>query len=472
MSIEACEKWGVATLSWTSPSTGWTYGTPFSGPTGATFLRDAFTAGKPPTNTSVSNFIDQHTGRQRPWLLETELTPHSGLTLNPAILSPTYSCAFKPECVPNYFLGPPDGRPFTQNSMFSVVYVPNMGFLASTPDFGQVAVSLDGRTWSPYGNDLSFGRSGAITVGNRAYVVNLVLGSVNVPFFENSNGSRWCYQPTAQYQLAACTAETFPDAYTTDSFFARPVHTTNCMASNGKYLFVVDAGTSLSRVPLLPEFTITSTSLPSDPTDVDVDGINTNQAASLSWTAPDSSGSSSISEYVVRHSTDGGATWTLAPTTTSLSTTRTISGLTNGSTYLFQVAAVNESGRGPFSVPSAPYTPRPTPPSAPMSVTATPVGPQESVFVGGVRGNYNVRFRIDWTQSGDGGSPVTGYIIKRFPYDLEVARVTSASTTFTTSPASTVRVFSPGDSVQFEVIAINASGESAPSSPSAPVILR
>lgn len=68
-----------------------------------------------------------------------------------------------------------------------------------------------------------------------------------------------------------------------------------------------------------------------------------NQKAVLTWTAPASG--SGITDYVIETSTDGSSYSTFADGT-STSTTATVTGLTNGTTYYFRVYAVNGVGNG------------------------------------------------------------------------------------------------------------------------------
>jgi hypothetical protein len=82
-----------------------------------------------------------------------------------------------------------------------------------------------------------------------------------------------------------------------------------------------------------------------------------NVQASLSWTAPTVLAQTPISDYSVQLSTDGGTTWTAASDAVSTATTATITGLTNGTSYRFRVAAVNAVGTGAYSTQSAAVTP-------------------------------------------------------------------------------------------------------------------
>ncbi len=86
---------------------------------------------------------------------------------------------------------------------------------------------------------------------------------------------------------------------------------------------------------------------------------NANTQSVVSWTAPSSTGGSAITAYVVSYSGDGGQTWQNA-TISVTSSPFTVTGLTNGTTYQFRVAATNAVGTGSFSSPAATGTPATT----------------------------------------------------------------------------------------------------------------
>jgi hypothetical protein len=88
-----------------------------------------------------------------------------------------------------------------------------------------------------------------------------------------------------------------------------------------------------------------------------VTGTAGNNQVSLNWTAPANNGGSAITGYLIQHSANGGSTWSEAISTDSTSTYHTVTGLTNGTAYLFRVAAVNALGAGSYSGPSASVTP-------------------------------------------------------------------------------------------------------------------
>ena len=65
----------------------------------------------------------------------------------------------------------------------------------------------------------------------------------------------------------------------------------------------------------------------------------------LSWTAPTAPTSLLLTGYKIERSTDGGNTWsTLVENTDNTSTTYTDSGLASGTTYTYQVSAINRVG--------------------------------------------------------------------------------------------------------------------------------
>jgi hypothetical protein len=82
-----------------------------------------------------------------------------------------------------------------------------------------------------------------------------------------------------------------------------------------------------------------------------------NTQATVSWTAPVDNGGYSITDYAVQFSSNGGTSWTTFSDGTSTTTTATVTGLTNGTAYVFRVAAVNAVGTGPYSSATSSVTP-------------------------------------------------------------------------------------------------------------------
>lgn len=102
-----------------------------------------------------------------------------------------------------------------------------------------------------------------------------------------------------------------------------------------------------------------------------VTGTAGNGQVTLSWTAPASNGGAAITDYVEQYSSNGGATWTTFSAAASTATSATITGLTNGTAYVFRVAAVNAVGTGAYSTASASVTPSNFSPSAVVLTSGT-----------------------------------------------------------------------------------------------------
>jgi hypothetical protein len=86
-----------------------------------------------------------------------------------------------------------------------------------------------------------------------------------------------------------------------------------------------------------------------------------NGQVSLSWTAPSNDGGAAITDYTVQYSTDigggTGSTWATFSRAASATANATVTGLTNGTSYKFRVAAVNSAGTGEYTSPNPIVTP-------------------------------------------------------------------------------------------------------------------
>ncbi len=123
-----------------------------------------------------------------------------------------------------------------------------------------------------------------------------------------------------------------------------------------------------------------------------------NSQVSLSWTAPTDTGGSAITDYTIQYSVDAGTNWIAVNDGTNTDTTTTVTGLTNGVTYQFQVFATNTAGTG-IASDSVGVTPR-TIPAAPTGLIATP---------------GDAQIVLSWTAPNNGGSAITGYVIQHKP---------------------------------------------------------
>jgi titin len=222
--------------------------------------------------------------------------------------------------------------------------------------------------------------------------------------------------------------------------------------SNGTaYIFRVAAVNEVGTSSFSTESSsVTPANTPDAPTGVS--GTAGNTEVSLTWSAPAIDGGSAITDYEVEYSSDSGTTWTPFADGTSTTTSTTVTGLSNGTAYIFRVAAVNAVGTGSFSTESSSVTPANTP-DAPTSVTGT-------------AGNAEVS--LTWTApAGDGGSAITDY---------EVEYSSDSGTTWTpfadgtsTSTSATVTGLSNGTAYIFKVAAVNEVGTGSFSSNSGSV---
>lgn len=171
----------------------------------------------------------------------------------------------------------------------------------------------------------------------------------------------------------------------------------------------------------------------------------------LSWSAPASNGGNSITDYVIKYSSDNGATWTTFSDGTSTSTSETVTGLTNGTSYVFRIAAVNAAGAGTNSTSSAAVVPR-TVPDAPFSATATAA---------------NEQVTLSWSAPVfNGGTAITDYFIE---YSDDGSTWALFSDGTSTLRATAVTGLTNGTPYYFRVYAINSVGMGLPSAPSSPV---
>lgn len=84
-------------------------------------------------------------------------------------------------------------------------------------------------------------------------------------------------------------------------------------------------------------------------------GVAGNEEVSLTWTAP--TGGSTVTDYIVQYSSDAGSTFETFSDGVSTATSATVTGLTNGTGYIFRIIAVNALGEGPAGSASGTVTP-------------------------------------------------------------------------------------------------------------------
>lgn len=185
--------------------------------------------------------------------------------------------------------------------------------------------------------------------------------------------------------------------------------------------------TPTPTTPLLP---------PGTPTNLS--GVAGNTSVSLSWTAPTNS---IIRDYIIQYSSNSGSTWTTFSDGTSTSTTATVTGLTNGTSYLFRVAATNGAGSSSYISLSNPLTP----------IANAPYAPTITSVVSG-----DTTITLNWIALLNGGATITDYVVD---YSSNVG---ATWTTFNHSPSPNTSIvvtgLTNGTSYIFRVAAINSTG--------------
>ena len=166
-----------------------------------------------------------------------------------------------------------------------------------------------------------------------------------------------------------------------------------------------------------------------------------NASATVNWTAP----TGTVTGYQVRvvdtaTNTQVGALRPAGAGATSL----VVNGLTNGTSYRFQVQGVNAVGAGPFSALSNAVTP-----AAPTVAGAPTIG----LATGG-----NASATVRWTPPArNGGSPITGYEVRA----VNAATNAQVGALRPAGPAATTLVvtgLTNGTGYRFQVRAVNGVG--------------
>ncbi|MEN8582448.1 peroxidase family protein [Burkholderia sp. RS01] len=180
--------------------------------------------------------------------------------------------------------------------------------------------------------------------------------------------------------------------------------------------------------------------------------------ATLNWTAPASDGGSPITGFTVR-AFDGTTLAATQPVTGNV-TTAVVTGLTNGTAYTFDVAAVNAVGTGTASAASAAVTP-----AAPVTLVA----PGAARSAAGVAGNAQVTLSWLAPLPVPNAAPVTGFEIRTF---VGTSTTPVRTTTVGTGTSAVVNTLINATGYTFDVAATSTAGTGARSARTALVTPR
>ena len=207
------------------------------------------------------------------------------------------------------------------------------------------------------------------------------------------------------------------------------------LANGQTYYYEVTATNGLGEGPKSGEAAATPADVPSEPRALTATGVS--GQVGLSWTDPVSNGGSAITGYNVYRGTSAGTETLL--TTVGPVLAFTDGDVTPGTTYFYEVSAVNVVGEGPKST------------EASATLATAPTTPRSLAAAAGLN-----EATLTWAAPvSDGGSPITGY---------KVYRATSAGAETLLSMVGVVLSYTDpgltsGQAYYYEVSAVNAVGE-------------
>ena len=246
-----------------------------------------------------------------------------------------------------------------------------------------------------------------------------------------------------------------------------PANTAATITNAATRGIVVNAGTGTpNRLVHSADFTAAPNSVSSAPTSLAAVGYD--QSVRLTWAVPAFNGGTAITDYAVEYAAppvgSNALVWNVFEDGTSTSTTATVTGLTNGTTYQFRVSAVNAVGRSVVS----------------SAVLGTPVykgvadAPRSLTAVSG-----RLVVTLSWlVPLSNGGIPITDYAIESsIDNGTTWVRVTDSVTTAT---YATLTGLVGNTTYLFRVRAVNTAGlgaasntaQATPTPNSAPSVVR
>ena len=269
-------------------------------------------------------------------------------------------------------------------------------------------------------------------------IVTMPTQGTTLKFASVSNGSVSDY-----FQLNASTAVLAKVSSFTPSGGFDQVAWQIADNADGADFYVRNTSTQMMRV--LASTAPQAPAAPAAPT-----AVRGDSQVAVTWVAP-SNGGASITGYTLQYSNDSGASWnTWSSSIAANATSETVTGLSNGTAYVFRVAATNSIGTSAFSGQSTAATPAALA-SAPSLTSAIP-------------GANNVA--LTWSApTSNGGLPITDYLVE-YSSNSGSSWSTFAHTA-TTATSITVTGLTNGTNYIFRISAITGAGTGAASAVSA-----
>jgi titin len=227
------------------------------------------------------------------------------------------------------------------------------------------------------------------------------------------------------------------------SHAASPITSTTVtgLVNNTSYQVRVSAITAIGTGPASDPITLTPTLiLPAAPTGLSA--VASDSAVVVSWNPPSAISCATVTKYILSYSGNGGASWfDFAPQAIGAASQR-VSGLTNGTAYVFRLAFQTAAGNGDWS-----YTSGVTPngaPGMPGAINVT-VGSEQAT--------------LTWTAADPNGAAITDYIIQ---YQAAGGRWEQLDDGVGVGTTFTVGGLVNGTSYTFRIAARNSNGDSVP----------
>ena len=227
-------------------------------------------------------------------------------------------------------------------------------------------------------------------------------------------------------------------------------HTVTGLTNGTIYRFKVRAKNPMGEGPASNEASATPVTVPSVPQNFTL--TPGNGQVRLDWTAPASDGGNAILRYEYRHraGTDSFTTWTSVPGSNINTTQYTVTGLTNGTLYTFEIRASTATTKGMAA--SETTTPMAVAPDAPRELSAK---------------SKNTAVELTWQPPLDnGGSPITRYEYRQRtgngPFGTWM-NIPNSGVSGLNATSYTVTGLTNGTSYYFELHAVNNADESAAS---------